>query len=89
MVEYKYTFTQKNGTVKTKTYKIKYDNYSEWLAIYRDVTGKYFKRNKYEVKQRISKLNAMKKRLLDLRAGTPIEEQQSKKKAGFHLGGAL
>lgn len=89
MMEYKYTHTLKNGTVKTKTYKIKYDSYSEWHTIYREISGKYFKRNMTEMRARLSKLDALKKRLEAIQAGAPLEDQQPKEKAGFHLGGAL
>jgi hypothetical protein len=88
MAEYKYTHTLKNGTVKTKTFNIKYDTYYEWHKVYREVAGKYFKRNMYEMRARLSPLDAIKKRLEAIASGVPPEEQP-REVAGFHLGGAL
>lgn len=85
-MEYKYTKTLKNGTVKTKVYKIKYDSYSEWNVIYKEIAGKHFKRNTGEMQARLSKLDALKKRLQDMQAGIPEEPRE---RAGFHLSGAL
>ena len=82
-MEYRHTKTFKNGwTIHSKSYYIKdINDYEELAVLYDQTVGKAFRRTKAEMREGLTALQAIQRRM---RLSETIEAEQE-----FNLGGAL